>query len=124
MRQFDEKRLRELDEALRASARARGYVFEDTTAEGLLDEDKPQGLPPLDIPQGAHPALIALLDQRQAGLADAIAKLIRPEVRFIFGWATWKAYGEAIEVTWGDDVSLGVWMDDEFQELLRRYASP
>jgi len=52
MTEFDEKGLRGLDEALRFSARAAGYVFPDTTAEGLIPEDEPQALP-LNIPQGA-----------------------------------------------------------------------
>lgn len=116
---FDEKRLRALDEALRFSARAAGYRFPDTTVEGLIPEDPIQAKP-LTIPESAHPALIAALDQHQAAFRDAVAESLPPDARFIVEWATWKAWGDAIEVTAGD-VVVDVWTKDELMELVRRY---
>jgi hypothetical protein len=119
MSDFDEKRLRELDEALRFSARAAGYHFPDTTAEGLIAEEPIQAKP-LTIPESAHPALIAAIDQHQAEIRDAIAESLPEDARFIVEWATWKRWGDAIEVTAGD-VVVGVWTLDELMELVQRY---
>jgi hypothetical protein len=58
MNEFEAHRMRTMEADLRFSARAAGYRFPDPDAEGLIeDENQP-------------PALVALMDQRQAALED------------------------------------------------------
>lgn len=94
---WDEKRLEALDDALRFSARANGWIFLD------FDEEQPnrvwRWLRKLDwaVPQGMH-WLVA---------------------------ATWKHYGSAVCVTarreYGEDLDIDVFTQEELDELLIRY---
>ena len=117
---FDEKRLGELDEALRASAVHGGYAFvEEGPAEGILPETPLQSFADL-LP----PSLVELdseLAQIRAKLVELGSKLVElPEDLRFLGWASYTTEEGEVRVVAGD-VDLGTWTEAEFGELFTRY---
>jgi hypothetical protein len=117
---FDEKRLGELDEALRASAVHAGYTFiEEGPLEGILPETPTQRLADL-LPES--------LAELNPELAQIRAKLVAIDSKFVefpedlrfLEWASYAIEEGEVRVVAGD-VDLGTWTEAEFGELLTRY---
>lgn len=94
-----EKELRQLDEALRFSAKANGWLEPDKSVEGLLPEDEIQSTGDLEA------------DFKLDELPDGM--------RFL-GWARYDLTDDEITVD-GPGGSIGPWPRSVWDELIHRY---
>jgi hypothetical protein len=111
---WDENRLRELDEALKFSARAHGWVFPDTTAEGILPED------PIPSLVSTLPADATEHQVFEAVEADFVLDELPPDLRFVV--RAEREVGQDVVVVRADKIDLGSWSRSEYDEVLRRYV--